>query len=122
MSAKTAWKVSFTHKAENDVLGIVDYIADREGADMADAILDMLIQARNSLHMLPDRGRIVPELKRVNILSYREIQASPYRMIYQVNTSMHAVFIHMVADGRRNFAELLKERLLNPSYNENNRQ
>ena len=47
-------------------------------------------------------------------LSYREIQVAPYRVIYQVNTAAREVSIHVVADGRRNFTELLRERLLMP--------
>lgn len=79
---------------------------------MAEAFLEKFIQARASLRLLPDRGRIPPELKRVNILSYREIQLQPYRIIYRIHEAAHAVHIHVVADGRRNFTELLKARLL----------
>ncbi len=81
---------------------------------MAEALLEEFIQARDSLRLLPDRGRIPPGLKRVNILSYREIQFKPYRIIYRIHETAHAVHIHVVADSRRNFAELLKERLLSP--------
>jgi mRNA-degrading endonuclease RelE of RelBE toxin-antitoxin system len=74
--------------------------------------LQKFIQASESLRKLPDRGRIPPELERVSILSFREIQVKPYRIIYQVNKSAQAVYIHIVADGRRNFTELMKQRLL----------
>jgi toxin ParE1/3/4 len=106
------WRVVFTHSAEGDIVGIFDFIADREGSDMAEALLKQFIQARDSLRLLPDRGRIPPELKRVNILSYREIQSKPYRIIYRIHDQTHEVHIHIVADSRRNFTELLKERLL----------
>lgn len=110
--AEHPWKVVATRLADRDILGIIAFIGEREGPDMAEAILGKLIQARDSLSELPDRGRIPPELKRLNILFYREIQAAPYRIVYQVNKAAHIVYIHMVADGRRNMAELLKERLL----------
>lgn len=113
MSGKAPWKAGFTRHAEEDILGIFTYIADREGPDMAEAILEKFIRARDSLCQLPDRGRIPPELKRVNVLLYREIQVQPYRVVYQINKTSHTVHIHIVADGRRNFNELLKERLLN---------
>lgn len=112
MSVKTPWKISVTQQADNDILGIIAFIADREGADMAETILKKLIQARDSLKQLPERGRIPPEMKNINVLAYREIQASPYRIVYQINKADHVVSIHMVADGRRNMTELLKERLL----------
>ena len=44
--------------------------------------------------------------------TYREIQSKPYRIIYRIHEPVHAVHIHVVADSRRNFTELLKERLL----------
>ena len=122
MSLKTPWKVSVARQADHDILGIIAFIADREGPDMAESILERLAQARDSLCDLPDRGRIVPELQRVNVLSYREIQASPYRVVYQVDTSSHTVYIHVVADGRRNFTELLKERLLTTPIDKDCRQ
>ena len=115
MSAdKIPWRVAFTRCAEKDIHGIVSFIADREGPDMAETILIRLVQGRDSLQELPDRGRIPPELMRVNILSFREIQVAPYRIVYQINKNAHEVYIHIVADGRRNFTELLKERLLTP--------
>ena len=111
---KTTWRVAFTRCAEEDIFSILSFIADRDGADIAETILNRFIQARDSLRELPDRGRIPPELKRVNVLSFREIQLAPYRIVYQVNKLAHEVHIHVVADGRRNFAALLKERLLSP--------
>lgn len=106
------WKVTFTSRADTDVLGIIAFIGEREGANMAESILEKFIKARDSLSELPNRGRIPPELQRVNILSYREIHVPPYRLIYQINKRDRTVHIHMVVDGRRNMTELLKERLL----------
>jgi toxin ParE1/3/4 len=112
VSGNAPWRVYFTLRAEEDLLSIIDFIAEREGPDMAQDILEKFIQARDRLRLLPDRGRIPPELKRVNILSYREIQLQPYRIIFRIHEVAHAVHIHLVADSRRNFTELLKERLL----------
>ena len=113
--SRRTWKVAFTRRAEEDILGIFAFIAERDGPDTAEAILEKFVEARDSLRQLPDRGRIPPELERVNIFSFREIQVRPYRVVYQVNSAAHEVYIHVVADGRRNFAELLKERLLSPA-------
>ncbi|MBG0774941.1 MAG: type II toxin-antitoxin system RelE/ParE family toxin [Desulfovibrionaceae bacterium] len=112
---KRTWRVAFTRRAEEDILGIFSFIADRDGPDIAETTLGTFIEARDSLRELPDRGRIPPELKRINVLSYREIQVSRYRVVYQVNKTSNEVYIHVVADGRRNFTELLKERLLTAS-------
>ncbi|MGE4558363.1 MAG: type II toxin-antitoxin system RelE/ParE family toxin [Desulfovibrionaceae bacterium] len=112
---KTTWRVAFTRRAEEDILGIFSFIAERDGPDIAETMLGAFIEARDSLRERPDRGRIPPELKRINVLSYREVQVSRYRAAYQVNKTSHEVYMHVVADGRRNFTELLKERLLTAS-------
>lgn len=116
------WKVLATRPADRDILEIIAFIGEREGPDMAEAILEKLVQARDSLRSFPERGRIPPELKRLSILSYREVQAAPYRIVYQVSKATLTVHIHMVVDGRRNMAELLKERLLSLSPGERLRQ
>ncbi|MDR1125580.1 MAG: type II toxin-antitoxin system RelE/ParE family toxin [Deltaproteobacteria bacterium] len=114
MSAgKASWRVAFTLRAEEDIKDIVSFIADRDGTGSAETLLNGFIQSRDGLRDLPDRGRIPPELKKVNILSYREIQVPPYRIVYQASQAAREVHIHVVADGRRNFTELLQERLLN---------
>ena len=107
------WKVAFTRHAEEDIKAILLWMADQEGPDRAENLLRQFMQARDSLSQLPERGRIPPELVRVNVLSYREIQAKPYRIVYHVDRISQTVFVHMVADSRRNFTELLKDRLLN---------
>ena len=119
--SKANWKVAFTRRADCDILDIFTFIAERDGPDMAETILEKFIQARDSLREFPDRGRIPPELERVNIRSFREIQVTPYRIVYQANKDAHEVHIHVVADGRRNFTELLKERLLNTSREDKSR-
>lgn len=94
MDATKAWRVAFTRQDDKDINGIFAFIADRDGADTAEAILNKFIQARDSLCELLSRGRIPPELKRVNILSYREIQVSPYRIVYQVSkAAMKFIFM-----------------------------
>ena len=115
IKSKQTWKVAFTRQADVDILEIFAFIAERDGADAAEAVLEKFIAARDSLRELPDRGRIPPELERVNIFSFREIQVRPYRVVYQVNNATHEVYIHVVADGRRNFTELLKKRLFSPA-------
>ena len=123
MSAdRPSWRVKSTSPAKEDINDIFSYIADRDGPDIADTLLERFIQARDSLSELLDRGRIPPELKRVNVLSYREIQVRPYRVVYQINKAVGEVHIHVVADGRRNFTELLKERLLTSPADDTARQ
>jgi toxin ParE1/3/4 len=110
--AEPVWQVAFSRCADRDILEIFAFIAERAGPDSAGTILERFIRARDSLRELPSRGRVPPELELVSMRSFREIQVKPYRIVYQINNAAHEVHIHLVADGRRNFTELLKERLL----------
>lgn len=112
---KSKWRVAFTKRAEEDIREIFSFLVGREGTEIAENILNTFVQARDKLSIFPEQGRIPPELSRVNIFSYREIQAHPYRIIYQVNKPGREIYIHVVADSRCNFTELLKKRLLNTS-------
>jgi len=113
---KHGWKVAFTRCADEDIRGICAFIAERDGLNAAAMLLEKFIAARDSLRELPERGRIPPELDRVNVRAFREIQVGPYRVIYQVNTDAREIYLHVVADGRRDFTELLQERLLKPAW------
>ncbi len=76
------------------------------GAALAvDRLMDAAIR---SLQHLPDRGRVVPELRDRGYTAYREIIAAPYRIVYQA--SRRDVWILAVVDARRDLDELLFER------------
>jgi plasmid stabilization system protein ParE len=112
MPNSSGWKALFTRQAERDIREIVNFIAEKDGPGIAEAILDRFIAVRDSLQTLPERGRIPSELYRMNVLTFREIQERPYRIVYQVNKATREVYIHLIVDGRRNFTELMRERLL----------
>lgn len=110
------WKVETLPEADKDVAGIIRFIYKREGTAMAREILKRFRKAKEELRTLPERGRIVPELRRINILTFRELQIPPYRMMYQISEPENTVFIHIVVDGRRDLSELLQVRLLKPDW------
>ncbi len=116
MSAAKKWRVRFTLSAESDIHDILGFIVERDGPDVAEEILNKFIQARDSLQTMPERGRITPELRRINILTFREIQIYPYRMIYKIDKEHNYIYIYIIVDARRNVTEFLKERLLRINY------
>ena len=63
------------------------------------------------LYLLPNRGRLVPELKDQGILQYRELIHPPWRIIYRI--SENKVYVLSVLDARRNIEDILLKRLLN---------
>ena len=103
------YSVLWTKTAEQDLGNILDYIA-QDSPDRALEILHMIRTSASALTSMPERGRIVPELKVHGISTYRELVISPWRMIYR--TEGKSVIILTVIDGRRNLEDILLERLL----------
>jgi len=100
--------VLWTKTAEQDLGNIIDYIV-RDGLDRALEILLAIRSTASGLATMPDRGRIVPELKVHGISTYRELVISPWRLIYR--TEGKNVIILSVIDGRRNLEDILLDRL-----------
>jgi toxin ParE1/3/4 len=98
--------------AERDLAAIVEYIA-RDDPGAAEGVLDSLEAKASSLETLATRGRVVPELQRIQIREYRELLVKPYRLIYRVERTR--VVVLGVFDGRRDLEDVLLDRLLRES-------
>ena len=108
-AAKPRHEILWTETARTDVEEIARFIA-HDSIENALAVLDRLERAAEKLAFLPERGRLVPELKQVGVLAYREIIVGPWRIIYRFD--VYRVYVLGVLDGRRNLASLLLERLI----------
>jgi toxin ParE1/3/4 len=107
--SKPRFQVRWAEEAVCDLEEIVGYVA-----------ADSLVNARNllarlrsraaSLDVTPLRGRVVPELARFAIRSWRELVAKPYRIIYRV--AEKEVYVLAIFDGRRDLEDVLLERLV----------
>lgn len=105
----TRRRVRWTRSARRDLEGIVAYLADRS-PQAALATLDRLEARAKSLTTLADRGRVVPELRRLHIRQYRELLVPPYRVIYRVSGAL--VWVLVLVDARRNLEDVLLDRLI----------
>jgi plasmid stabilization system protein ParE len=103
------YKVIWADIAENDLKNIIEYIAD-ENLLNVQKIFKKIKEKASSLYLLPNRGRLVPELKDQGILQYRELIHSPWRIIYRI--SENKVYVLSVLDARRNIEDILLKRLL----------
>jgi addiction module RelE/StbE family toxin len=101
--------VFWTKTAERDLEQIVDYIA-RDSESKALDILHALRSKASNLKTMPERGRIVPELKAHGIATYRELIVAPWRMIYRADGK--TVLVLSVIDARRNLEDILLDRFL----------
>lgn len=104
---KTSHEVLWTETARTDLEEIVRFIV-HYSLDNALAVLDRLEHAAQKLTRLPERGRCVPELKHLDVLTYRELIVRPWRIIYRFDAQR--VYVLSVLDGRRDLASLLLER------------
>ena len=102
-------EIIWTKTARIDLNEIIEYIA----IDSVDIALKKYYEIKEStkqLNKFPEQGRIVPELKHENIMKYREIIISPWRLLYKIEEKK--IYIMAVIDGRRNIEDILMKRQL----------
>jgi len=109
LTAARAYRVQWTQVAAQDLQAIVEYIASESPAAALD-VLDALQASARSLESMPERGRIVPELRDQGIDTWRELIEAPWRMLYRIDEC--AVWVLAVLDGRRNVEDVLLQRLM----------
>lgn len=102
------YRVTVSSAASLDTARIATYLATAEGIDVAIATDSRIDAKLGSLAHMAHRGRVVPELQRRGITSYRELVAAPYRIMYRV--VRNEVWVVAVIDGRRDTDRLLYER------------
>jgi len=112
MAARRLFSVEFALIAEQDLLSIVEYIAVDDPA-IAKQVLDHFETSIASLEKFPVRGRIVPELEAVGLVTHRELIVSPWRIVYRI--AGHTVYIVAIFDGRRNLEDILLDRAVRTS-------
>ena len=108
MSSKC--EILLTAGAEQDLESIHDYIAKFDCKANADSVLDRLLEVVEILSTFPERGSYPGELSALGIREYRQCHFKPYRVIYRIIEQR--VYIHVIADGRRDMQSLLARRLL----------
>ena len=102
------YQVTWAAVAQRDLEQIIEYI-EIDSPGNAPRILKRIRQKAFDLYTMPDRGRIVPELKEQGIHTYRELIA-PWRIIYRISDT--TVFVLSVIDSRRNVEDILLDRFV----------
>jgi len=102
------YEVTWAETAENDLLKIVEYIA-QDSPGNALKVLSKIKEKVSDLSVFPDSCRIVPELYDNGINLYREMVIPPWRVLYRISESK--VFILSVHDSRQNIEDILLKRL-----------
>ncbi len=102
-------KIIWSAVAENDLICIIDYIAEESTASALKAF-SRIKEKCSKLYQHPLQGRVVPELKDFGVSVYRELIVDVWRVIYKVdNKTVHVV---SVIDARRNVEDILLDRFI----------
>lgn len=105
-----SFEVVLTRDAEDDLKEIYDYIAEHDGFERADYVLDQLLEVSRLLSSFPAKGSVPRELQSLGIREFRQTFFKPYRVIYRVVGQQVVIFV--IVDGRRDIQSLLTRRLL----------
>jgi len=103
------YSVVWTEIATLDIERIAGYLFDESPLRARD-VVDRIIARADSQDRSPDRGRLLRELRFIGDRTWREIQETPWRIVYRVAGAK--VENHGVLDGRRDLEDILLERLL----------
>lgn len=94
--------------AQDDLNEIIEYYSSLS-QNYVESTISEFEENVMSLKQHPRSGRIIPELERQGITQYRELIQGYYRIIYKI--SKDKVTVLTVIDGRRNFEEIIIEKL-----------
>ncbi len=100
-------KVLWTETAKKYLNDIINYI-EKDGLEIAGKQYLRIKKSTETLKLFPENGRIIPELENENIVKYRELIISPWRLMYKIEN--HIVYILALIDGRRNIEDILMRR------------
>jgi len=103
------YKVFWARSAEDDLISIIEFIHSKNPQPAKNNLKKIKTKVSNFSNF-PNRGRIVPEFKAEEILQYRELVISPWRIIYRI--SELNVYVLLVIDSRQNVEDILLQRLV----------
>jgi plasmid stabilization system protein ParE len=103
------YAVQWTAAAARDLELAVEYISENS-PEQALLVLQKIRARASTLFIMPERGRIVPELKLHGISMYRELIIPPWRLIYRITDRI--VYVYAAIDCRRNLEDILLARLI----------
>jgi len=107
-----SYKVVILAFAEQDIKGLKNYVVKNFSPDTWQDTYSRLKDSIRNLKAFPFAGSIPEELVRLNLTQYRQVISGMNRVIYEVRQEI--VYIHIIADTRKDMKTLLTQRLLRP--------
>ncbi|BAF72320.1 type II toxin-antitoxin system RelE/ParE family toxin [Sulfurovum sp. NBC37-1] len=104
------YEVLWTKEASLDLENIIGYIYE-ESHTIAKEVYLAIKEHCSTLEYFPLRGRVVPEMKTLGILDYRELIYQRWRIIYTMEAQN--VYLLLIIDSRQDMQEQLITRFIN---------
>ena len=105
-----SYKIVLLASAEQDMKELKSYIVKNFSLATWQDTYNNLKDSIRNLKAFPFVGSIPEELKRLNLTQYRQVISGMNRVIYEVRQEI--IYIHIVADTRKDMKTLLTQRLL----------
>ena len=103
-------RVVILHSAKNDLKDIKSYLIRQFSAPTWQQTYEALKQAIRHLEAQPYAGSIPEEIEQLNLSQYRQVISGMNRIIYEIRDQ--TVYIHIIADTRKNLQALLLKKLM----------
>lgn len=105
-----SFKVVILQSAQHDLKELRNYLVRHFSHSTWMLTSDKLKVALKALEASPLSGAVPAEIEMLNLGPFREIVCGMNRIIYE--TRQDVVFVHVIADTRRNMVDILTKRLL----------
>ncbi|MGZ4960863.1 MAG: type II toxin-antitoxin system RelE/ParE family toxin [Methylomonas sp.] len=105
-----SFKIIILESAEHDLKELRSYIVKDFSQETWQKTFHQIKEAIRNLKTFPYAGSIPEEFGKINLSQYRQVISGMNRFIYEVRQD--SVYIHLIADTRRDLKALLTRRLL----------
>ncbi|WP_374518888.1 type II toxin-antitoxin system RelE/ParE family toxin [Undibacterium squillarum] len=104
------FRVVILESAEQDLKELRGYIVKNFSVDTWRTSYAQIKEVIRNLKEFPQAGSIPEEIEKLNLTQYRQVLSGLNRIIYEVRQDV--IYIHIVADTRRDMTTLLNRRLV----------
>jgi toxin ParE1/3/4 len=104
------FKIIILESAEHDLKELRSYIVKSFSQETWQTTFERIKEAIRNLKTFPYAGSIPEEFEKINLSQYRQVLSGMNRIIYEVRQD--SVYIHLIADTRRDLKAMLTRRLL----------
>ncbi|MSP52740.1 MAG: type II toxin-antitoxin system RelE/ParE family toxin [Gammaproteobacteria bacterium] len=105
-----AYQIIFPKEAKLDLKELKNYIVTNFSIEIWRRTYSKVKNAVNNLMTNPEAGGTLSELNVISSSQYRQIISGMNRIIYDIRKNI--IYIHIVADSRRDMTSLVTKRLL----------